>query len=316
MSDLESRYRTVLYWYPSSWREQNAEIVIGTLLDEADAAGRVRPRVTEIADLAVNGIRVRLGRATTVSRGTRDRLAALSFGAGFALMAIMFFGDEWAPLTPDRFAGWPVGFGPFLSVAVVVNLLWMLAFALGVLGAARWARVLLGVAALSSVAAIVLVDAGPMFWARPPATALTLVVVLALLSIAGKPSRRALLMCGVVALAVIGAFIVVQYHANSWSLRGGLHEGWSVSANGWAAIALLALAALLVVIRRVEWIVPVTASAALWALYGIGTAFTAHRDFMVVVLGLLGLGFAIVVLAVASFLLRGYRLQVVRPARE
>ena len=60
-ADLERRYRRALGWYPRSWREKNADVVAGTLLDVADAEHRTRPRRGELANLAASGISTRLG---------------------------------------------------------------------------------------------------------------------------------------------------------------------------------------------------------------------------------------------------------------
>ena len=41
----EQYYRRLLRWYPRSWRAHHGEVLLGIMLDEAEALGRSRPTV-------------------------------------------------------------------------------------------------------------------------------------------------------------------------------------------------------------------------------------------------------------------------------
>ena len=313
MSGLEARYRAALNWYPSTWREQNADIVIGTLMDEADAAGRVRPRLTELANLAFNGARARLGGNGIIGADSRNKTASLAFGVGVAIMLIMFVGDEWAPLASHRAAyAYPASFGPFLSANVIVNFLWMLGFGLAISRLIIWARAVLVVAIGASVLSIALIDATPALYSRPPATALIFLIGLALLSVAGRPRPRALLISAVGSAAVFAIVLVLQYWGNSWPFDGALYSGWVALANGWWAIAFFALATVLVAIGHVSWVAPVSVVAVALALLSLCTGFSHGRDFSGGFLGMVAIVLVVLALAVAALLSRGYRLQLVK----
>lgn len=312
MSTLESRYRHALGWYPATWRSLNADVVVGTLLDEAEATGRSTPRLAEIVNLRVNGLLTRIGHVSSVSQRLRDQLASLALGSGFALMAIMLLGYEWAPFASERY--WPAVFGPFLSAAVIINLLWVTAFGFAVAGVLRWAKGVLVLSAVASVGAVLLVNDSPLLYARPPASALALLIVLAVVAIAGRPSRGSLTLSAGVSAALFCSLVVVQYLGNKWSFSGFLGWGWQIAASGWAAIALFLLAVVLVAVRRPEWVASITAFAVIWSIYSMGTAYTNHSDLSVFA-GLLGTLTAVVAIAVASARLSGYRLKLVRETR-
>jgi len=314
MSTLESRYRAVLRWYPSDWRARHADVVVGTLLDNAEAAGRSQPQRSELVNLALNGVRTRLGHVATVSNEVRDHIAVMAFGTGFALMALMLVGDEWTPLVREGY--WPAVFGPFHSAAVIVNLLWIAAFGLAVLGLGRWAKAVLGAAIVASVVAILAIESTPLLYARPPASALAFLIVLAALAMAGSPSRARLVRSALAAAGVFSALCLVQYSANSWPFDGALRWGWYVTANGWWAIALFVLAAVLVALRQPQWVASLTMFGALWALYSIGTGFTNRPDAVVLISGTIATGLCVAAIAGASALLGGYRLQIVRVNRS
>jgi hypothetical protein len=313
MSALEDRYRAALRLYPAAWRALNADVVVGTLLDQADAANRTRPLPSEVVNLTLNGLRTRLGWTITVSQVFRDQLAALALGSGFALMAIMLVGDEWAPFASERY--WQPVFGPFISAAAIVNFLWIAAFGLALIGLRRWTTAVLVIAMVTSVAAILAMEATPLLYARPPASALAVMIVLGALSLIGSPSRRRLALTALSAALVFGAFCFFQYSGNSWPFDGHLGNGWDVAANGWWAIALLLLAVVLVVIRRPAWVASLTAFAIVGAIYSIGTAFTNRRDLTDVVVGLAATAAVVAALAFASAMMRGYRVVVVRVGR-
>ena len=314
MSALESRYRSALRWYPRSWRAQNADVVVGTLMDEADATGRQRPRPSELFSLAVHGLLSRVAVAPSASRGFRDRVAALSLGAGFALTFVMLFAYEWAPFAVDSLNPQHVGserVGPFASAAVVVNAMWIVAFGLAVAGAVRWSRAVLAMAAGASVIAIVFINATPLLYSRPPATALVFLIGLALTGIMGRPSRRHLVVSGVAAIAVFVGFILLLFQTNSWGFAGRLYEGWAIASSGWWPLLLFALALGCVFVKR-AWVTPLMAFAVLWAVFTTAFAYSERSRFDDLLWGVLAIASGSLLVAAVSLGARGYRLQFVK----
>lgn len=88
---LEARYRRLLRWYPRHARESDGEVIIGTLLDSAEADGRRRPTASEAWELRTTG----LGERFTLRASTGAATAALVFAlCGLATM----LGGGWLPL--------------------------------------------------------------------------------------------------------------------------------------------------------------------------------------------------------------------------
>ncbi len=57
---VEARYRRLLRWYPKAWRDRNGAVVLGTMLDEAEARGQERPDARLCVSAAVHGLAERL----------------------------------------------------------------------------------------------------------------------------------------------------------------------------------------------------------------------------------------------------------------
>ena len=143
---LEGRYRSALRWYPRAWRVENADAIVGTMLDQADAEARDVPRSGELRNLATSGIAARIERFAP--QAVRDRVATIALALGFTSSLIMFVFAEWAPFAttgpwnnwrlPGEVAYVPAtlfetsGFGPFASANVVVYALWIVGFALAI----------------------------------------------------------------------------------------------------------------------------------------------------------------------------------------
>ncbi|RUR03231.1 hypothetical protein [Labedella endophytica] len=81
---LEGRYRRLLRAYPSAWRSENEEVVLG-LLDVAEAEGRERPAPGERWVLATDGVAHRLDRRVSIVA------AVTAFGAATAGAAAYLF---------------------------------------------------------------------------------------------------------------------------------------------------------------------------------------------------------------------------------
>jgi len=205
---LEARYRSALRWYPSDWRASNQDAVVGTLLDAAEADGRTRPRIRELANLAANGVATRFRRLPAAApSGIRDRAstAALAVGAALSVSAAMQLESASRAERFPFFAEGPIStFGPFVSPMIVVYGVWLLGFLVGVArqhSAARW----LVLATLPLCVGARLVADGTGMLLRPTWTFTLIVMLLALLvglgtPVAKKSDIRALVVWFVLAL--------------------------------------------------------------------------------------------------------------------
>ena len=61
-SPIPPRYRRLLATYPRAWRREHEAVVLGTLLEADEAAGRSHPTRRDRFALLTDGIGVRLGR--------------------------------------------------------------------------------------------------------------------------------------------------------------------------------------------------------------------------------------------------------------
>jgi hypothetical protein len=59
---IPARYRRLLATYPHAWRRQHETVVLSTLLEADEAAGRDRPTQRDRFALLAGGLSVRLGR--------------------------------------------------------------------------------------------------------------------------------------------------------------------------------------------------------------------------------------------------------------
>lgn len=78
MSPLETRMRALLRWYPRSWRARHGEVMLATLLDDAEARGLDAPTRADAWSLRVHGLSAR---ATPMA-------AAFVAGAGLVVTAL------------------------------------------------------------------------------------------------------------------------------------------------------------------------------------------------------------------------------------
>lgn len=87
------RFRRLLLWYPRSWREGNGDVLLATMLDEAERAGRTRPSAGERWSALGHGLGTRLD-------------AALALGVGLAALAVAAVAGviTWM-ITPPALAG-------------------------------------------------------------------------------------------------------------------------------------------------------------------------------------------------------------------
>lgn len=266
---LASRYQAALRWYPATWRDSNAEVLMGTLLDSAEADERTRPRAGELVNLAWSGLRERARQ--TVPVAVRNRAAAIALGLGTAMAAIEFFGLDWSVPWGGRIPG--IGgqlgyhFGPFASAAVVVELSWLLAFVVTVVGLRRIGRMLLLVSVLSSAVLVPLVDR-EWAWGRPPTLALAAFAVLAGVACLGEPGRSARTV-GWTAISVVVALVsqlIIWRRQLPFSIFAGARTFWIDFNVPVATLMLIALLVLFAIARRREWMAALLLAVGPWLL--------------------------------------------------
>jgi len=247
---LEQRYRSALRWYPAAWRSENADAVVGTLLDVADGDNRVRPRRGELANLAANGL---LARFAWVDRlypsAVRDRAASLALGFGFSVAVITLVFYEWAPWSHDG----PIeqffepGFGPFASTGAVLSFIWIAAGLAALLRLGAVAKWLL-VASLGFSAWFAFGFEQTTMFQRPDALEVVVLGLIALVALTGKLTNHpAHLGSGVLAMSA-WYFWVLSEHIDFgerlnpgaiWMPLAGNGAHFYLTVAGLAAVAFV-----------------------------------------------------------------------------
>ena len=259
--DLEARYRRLAAWYPRSWRAANEDVLIGTMLDIAEAEGRTEPSRADRWDLARAGAAARLD--ALVPARARDAIAASALGSGGAFALVYFVFVVWAPFLPDRAVHLAeAGSGPFLSTGAVTAVAFAALVVLACVGHRRSARIA-GVVTVVAAAGTLVVGRAVPDPASAAATNMLVLGLLAGLSLLGAPRRiRTVPLVGAAWLVVLVGGLAV----NDRLLGIGERELWTAVANPYsvppaAALALLVAVALLATGRPVPAVV--TASGTL-----------------------------------------------------
>jgi hypothetical protein len=232
--------------------------MMGALMDTADGENRKGPRSFELVNLAVHGIGSRLSLLPFIlPASVRDRAAtaALAIGAAIALTATMQLEsspDRWSAIVPVGYET----FGPFASPAIIIYALWISAFLAAIGG---WTTIGRGVAFVSiplSVAARGGADAHNMIL-RPTWTLLGLLVLLAVLVVAGRPAAtRASVRSFVVwFLAALALFALPQIIENP-SFLAFQEPMWIARPDviSWSPLIALLLAAIFQIAGRTPWV--------------------------------------------------------------
>ena len=330
---LERRYRAALDWYPKGWRDENGDAMLGTLLDEAEATGREKPRLGDLANLAMHGAAESLRRIPArIPSTVRDRLAAVSLATGFAFAVVFFVAGEWAPwATNGPWNGWAIdwrpmnrevpGFGPFASAGVILYGLWFAAFGFAVLGLARTASFTL-FATLPASLMLVELSNDRMVSMRPSNELLILLAFFALFAMAGRPTRRgqkrrgarwlvvSALVAGFVPAALTTEMIIGSSSAWRWEVVTRLDpwSGWfqinqpGIFFAGSATIALLAFAR-----NDRVWAAAIGLSAIPWLTSCIAIVIGSGSPWSLVTSVVLS-AVAVVTLANVVLRARGYRI--------
>ena len=272
---LESRYRAALRWYPRSWRAANADAIVGTMLDQAEAEGRDVPARGELRDLASSGVGHRF--ELFAPRAMRDRLALIALLLGAAASLVSFVASEWAPFSPREtvyFADGgfyipPVaGFGPFYSGAAVLYIVWLLAL---VAVLARQRLVSVALLALTLPYSVVLYANRPQEWAihQPQAFALVMLGLLALVVILGDARRPLPLPRLIAAFLAALSLILLGLLTGGVYFTQGLVYGGSVFAffePRLLLVATLLIAGYTLYRRSAAWTAALLLSALPWLI--------------------------------------------------
>lgn len=113
------RYARMLRWYPKAWREENGAALLATMLDSADAQGRLKPSTGERISSVAHGVGTRLDAKLAMRSGIAAIVVALAVGVVFTwgLQVLDEAGCSW--LLPALNAG----LGPALTMVSVCSLL-------------------------------------------------------------------------------------------------------------------------------------------------------------------------------------------------
>ena len=175
----ERRYRRALRFYPKRWRDRNADVVLSTLLDVADAEGRSSARAIELLQLAASGLSTRL--ALSISQASTIAVAT------GALLAIAFAVVQGLPAPSPLEWGVARGFGPFLSPAIVLYSLWMLTFVLVLLRQRRAVKIVLALCLFAPAAFWITRRSIEGLWSGPSLQTLVFFTALAAIALLGTP---------------------------------------------------------------------------------------------------------------------------------
>ncbi|MBO0984225.1 hypothetical protein [Rathayibacter sp. SD072] len=200
----ERRYRRLLRWYPEDWRHEHGDVVLGMLLDDADAEGRDGPDASEALRLVVDGIAHRAWR-----RVDRRRTTATAFVVAAVLALLYVVLGTWSTGTAS------VGFlGPFSNPTVLVAVALAVAAGLALLGRTAAARLL----ALAAVAGLVLlvVVAERSGWMGPGALVLAILAPPALSGAIPPTGARGAARDAIAAVVLVAVV-----------LGGGIVASWS-----------------------------------------------------------------------------------------
>ncbi|WP_349902477.1 hypothetical protein [Parafrigoribacterium humi] len=212
---LERRYRRALGWYPRSWREKNADVVAGTLLDVADAEHRTRPRRGELANLAASGISTRLG--VLLDPRARNAISTIALATGVAYPLAYFAFQLWSPLStahaPDA-AAW--GFNPIVNPGLIIAGIWLVALMLALVPATRRhvlkATIVLAIIASVSLSLVYRIPGIGNEWYGLTTTTMVFLALLGGLVLIGTPTRTLWLLISttIAFVTITAAYLATQ----------------------------------------------------------------------------------------------------------
>lgn len=279
-ADLERSYRRALAWYPRTWREKNADVVVGTLLDVAEADHRIRPRRGELVGLAASGLSARLG--VMLEPRARDAISTIALATGVGYPLAYFAFQLWSPWSITRDSNWryaeAVGYDAFVNPALIFAALWTLALVIALTQRQRWLRLVITVAIVASIVFSIVnyfLTAAPA-WYGVKATTMVFLATLGLLVLIGTPvrGRRLVIAAGAAFVVFAGAYIFIGI-----TLHNSVdeHAFWN-TFSGPLALALggaTLLAVMLGITRRTLLAQVIAISIAPWIVVAV-VQFLSH----------------------------------------
>jgi hypothetical protein len=244
-AELERSYRRALGWYPRNWREKNADVVAGTLLDVADAEHRTRPRRGELANLTASGISTRLG--VLLESRARNAISTIALATGVGYLLAYFTFQLWSPSGLAHAPEWMFsdvpGLKPIVNSGLLIAAVWSLALVLALIPRRYGFRPVIGLAILASIA-LILINRIPGIgaeWYGLTTTSMVFLALLGALVLIGTPARSArLLLCTATALGLtLGAYALTELLVAAAPIDE--HAFWSTLSG--AVMLLLVLAA-------------------------------------------------------------------------
>lgn len=303
---LESRYRAALRWYPRRWRAANADAIVGTMLDQAEAEGRSVPARGELRNLRGSGLSTRVERVAP--QAVRDRVALVSLLLGASVALVLLVANEWAPLLPRVTTHYPDGsffvpnpaggFGPFRSGMVLVYAAWVLGLVATAARQRLVATILLGATVPYSAVLYVL---RPQDWAicQPQGTVITIFAGLALLTLLGNarsPLPLTRMLVGFVAAGSVGFLGLLN--GGVYLTHGMIYGGFLLFDPRSLAVVLAVLALYAAGRGERAWAIALLVSAVPWLALVVLMAGIGYYSVIVY------LAIAVALLAAAAVRLR------------
>lgn len=93
----DERFRRLLRWYPRAWRDQNGDILLGTMLDDAERTGRSSPSVLTRLSAFSHGVGTRFNTRLALSMGLSALVVAGVCGGitNWAIHPLAMHGAAW-----------------------------------------------------------------------------------------------------------------------------------------------------------------------------------------------------------------------------
>jgi hypothetical protein len=278
MNRSEAAYLRALQWYPREWRAAHEQVMLSTLLDQAEASGRVLPSIGERLNLARHGLRERLRTSRgRVPEGVRDRAATISLGTAAALAATLLFVTELGlPADAELSAGMTL-FGPFASPVALGYFALLLSFVLAMIGLERTSRVTIVGACAILVGTRIAADSLGM-WLRPSWTLVWFLLLLGGLALIGRigGTPRTAGWLGITAAVALPILLSPMMFTGTSPSRDFLLGTWPVElALGWLPFVVLGIAALLNLSGHRNW----TGAVLIAALPWLALALVGWRDY-------------------------------------
>lgn len=213
-AELERSYRRALGWYPRDWREKNADVVAGTLLDVADAEHRTRPRRGELVGLAASGISTRLG--VLLEPRARNAISTIALATGAAYPLAYFTFQLWSPSGLAHAPAWMLssvpGLEPIANPGLILAAVWSFALVLALIPRRHGLKPVIVLAICASIALIVInrIPGVGAQWYGLTTTTMLFLALLGMLVLIGTPARAArLLLATAIAFAIfLGTYVI------------------------------------------------------------------------------------------------------------